>query len=251
MEQPLDGSFAQRLRTLRERAALTQEELAERADLTANAIGALERGERRRPYPHTVRALAEALGLDDADRAALAAAARPPIGQPAKDTAQVDLDARPGWTSEPATPLLGREVELAAVTARLRAKGTRLLTLTGPGGVGKTRLALAAAAELRSEFPDGVAVAELAPVQRSRAAAPDGGRRAGPTADPRLGRDRAIGELRRRSATAAPARQRRTRPRRGPGHRRAAGPLPGTSWCWRPAGHRCACGPSRNSRWPR
>ena len=70
------GPFAQRLRALREAAALTQEELAQRAGLTSNAIGALERGERRRPYPHTVRALAAALDLDEAGLAALAAAAR-------------------------------------------------------------------------------------------------------------------------------------------------------------------------------
>ncbi|HYQ32348.1 MAG TPA: helix-turn-helix transcriptional regulator, partial [Lapillicoccus sp.] len=68
------GEFAARLRGLRDAAALTQEELAERAGLTANAIGALERGERRRPYPHTVRALADALALDEAQRAGLAAA---------------------------------------------------------------------------------------------------------------------------------------------------------------------------------
>ena len=65
------------LRRWRERAALSQEELATRAGLTAKAVSALERGERRRPHPHTLRALAAALGLDDADRAALTAAARP------------------------------------------------------------------------------------------------------------------------------------------------------------------------------
>ena len=77
------GEFAARLRGLRDAAALTQEELAERAGLTANAIGALERGERRRPYPHTVRALADALALDEAQRAGLAAAARPGGAAPA------------------------------------------------------------------------------------------------------------------------------------------------------------------------
>ena len=69
-----DGaSFAEHLRRLREAAGLTQEELAERAGLTGKAVGALERGARRHPYPHTVRALADALGLRDAERAGLVA----------------------------------------------------------------------------------------------------------------------------------------------------------------------------------
>ena len=55
------GAFGERLRRLREAAGLTQEELASRAGLTAKAISALERGERKRPYPHTVRSLADAL----------------------------------------------------------------------------------------------------------------------------------------------------------------------------------------------
>ena len=62
------GDFAVVLRRLRESRSLTQEELAERAGLTAKAIGALERGERRRPYPHTVRSLADGLSLDDDER---------------------------------------------------------------------------------------------------------------------------------------------------------------------------------------
>ena len=61
-----DKPFGARLRSLREAAGMSQEELAERAGLTANAIGALERGERKRPYPHTLRALTDALDLDEA-----------------------------------------------------------------------------------------------------------------------------------------------------------------------------------------
>ena len=56
----------------------------------------------------------------------------------------------------PATPFLGREGELGEVTGRLSDPETRLLTLTGPGGTGKTRLALQAAAEVTDDFPDGV-----------------------------------------------------------------------------------------------
>ena len=57
-------TFAVRLRALREAAGLTQEELASRAGLSPSAVGLLERGLRKRPYPHTVRAPADALGSD-------------------------------------------------------------------------------------------------------------------------------------------------------------------------------------------
>lgn len=65
----------------------------------------------------------------------------------------------------PATPFLGREAELAEVTRRLLDPAARLLTLTGPGGTGKTRLALQAAAEVSDEFPDGVWWVPLAPLR--------------------------------------------------------------------------------------
>ena len=55
--------FGARLRRLREAAGLTQEELAQEAGLTARGISDLERGVRKRPYPHTVRSLSEALDL--------------------------------------------------------------------------------------------------------------------------------------------------------------------------------------------
>ena len=74
-------------------ASLSQEELARRAGLSAKAIGALERGERRRPYPHTVRALVDALGLSAVERDALRAAAsgdRVPGGTGAPNEAQRD-----------------------------------------------------------------------------------------------------------------------------------------------------------------
>jgi predicted ATPase len=65
----------------------------------------------------------------------------------------------------PATPFLGRKQELAEVTALLIDRGARLLTLTGPAGTGKTRLALQAAAEASDAYPDGVFWAELAPLR--------------------------------------------------------------------------------------
>jgi predicted ATPase/DNA-binding XRE family transcriptional regulator len=149
------GDFATRLRRLRDAAALTQEELAERAGLTTNAIGALERGERRRPYPHTVRALSDALGLDETERTALAAAVRP---RPTASTVT-------GWEATASgPPLVGRRRELEDVLAALTSGRTRLLTLTGPGGVGKTRLALEAARTAAAHFGAAVTVVELAAV---------------------------------------------------------------------------------------
>ncbi|MGA8044864.1 MAG: helix-turn-helix transcriptional regulator, partial [Dermatophilaceae bacterium] len=65
--------FGVLLRRLRERAGLTQQELAERAALTPHAVSALERGTRTRPYPHTVRVLADALGASEVERATLIA----------------------------------------------------------------------------------------------------------------------------------------------------------------------------------
>jgi predicted ATPase/class 3 adenylate cyclase len=62
------------------------------------------------------------------------------------------------------TPLLGRDEDVAAICACVAEYGARLVTLTGPGGTGKTRLALAVAAELLDDFPDGVWFVDLAPL---------------------------------------------------------------------------------------
>ncbi len=64
----------------------------------------------------------------------------------------------------PLTPLLGREHELAQLSTFLRQPRARLLTLTGPGGVGKTHLALAAATTVLNEFADGVCFVPLASI---------------------------------------------------------------------------------------
>jgi transcriptional regulator with XRE-family HTH domain len=139
--------FGRSLRRLRERARLTQEQLAERAGISTNAVSSLERGIRSRPYPHTRDALARALGLTADERAVWDETIKP---------ARAPL---PLATSS----MVGRASELDAVAALLASE--RVVTLTGPGGVGKTRLALAVAEQVEPRFPDGAVFVALAALQ--------------------------------------------------------------------------------------
>jgi predicted ATPase/DNA-binding XRE family transcriptional regulator len=148
-------SFGDLLRRLRLAAGLTQEELAERAGLSRRGITDLERGARTTPRRETLGLLANALGLAGNDRTAFVATVRrrscvppaPPRGT--LDTHRHNLPVQP-------TSLLGREEQVAALTALLRRTDVRLVTLTGSGGIGKTRLAAQVAGDLLDAFPDGV-----------------------------------------------------------------------------------------------
>ncbi|WP_323100318.1 ATP-binding protein [Intrasporangium sp. YIM S08009] len=159
---PAVGAFGARLRALREARSLTQEELSERAGLSVKAISALERGERLRPHPHTVRSLADALHLDDAERAGLVAS----VPRRAEPSEHGDRLATGGaFAASGLAPLFGRDADLTRLADLLTTHGARFVTLTGPGGVGKTRLATEVAARVGDAFPGGVRLLDLAAVR--------------------------------------------------------------------------------------
>lgn len=152
--------FGRLLRRYRLAAGLSQEALAERAGLSSDAVASLERGRRTAPRADTVARLAGALGIDPTERAALVSAA---AGEAtARETApplSASLPAAP-------SPLLGREHEEAAVIRLLRpieerGDRPRLITLIGPGGVGKTRLAQEVARAIEGDYANGAAFVDL------------------------------------------------------------------------------------------
>jgi predicted ATPase/DNA-binding XRE family transcriptional regulator len=158
MDTSKESSFGALLRQYRLAAGLSQEELAERAGTSARGISDLERGVHRVPYRRTLIQLLEALGLDREQQAALEAASRRAVrATTASATREVSRHNLP----EEATSFIGRAADIAALEELLRKPEVRLVTLTGPGGSGKTRLALRAAANLLGEFDDGVCFVSL------------------------------------------------------------------------------------------
>ena len=207
--EPNTGATPHVLRLFREAAHLTQEELAERAAVSVRTISNLERGVAQRAHLDTVRRLTAALGLTTEQSALLFEAVcfrhtvrgtvraedqgrdgAPPLHTPdlprtapmvATTTSHVPQAAQAQVRGAqrfplpvPITRLLGRERDIMKITELLRQRSTRLLTITGPGGVGKTHLALQVASQLAWHadasaagpvFADGIAFVSLAALQ--------------------------------------------------------------------------------------
>lgn len=158
-------TFGRWLKAQRQALDLTQERFADRVGCTMSAIEKIERGVRR-PSQQVAERIAEVLAIAPAERQAFMAWARglqaghepalPPSvaaaasqAQQAATSAAIDLPAS-------LTPFIGREAEVGKVRAMLWHTGVRLVTLTGPPGIGKTRLGLAVAASLSQDQEHGV-----------------------------------------------------------------------------------------------
>ncbi|HEX8600086.1 MAG TPA: tetratricopeptide repeat protein [Chloroflexia bacterium] len=158
-------TFSQLLKERRKALDLMQEDLAERVGCSVWTIRKLETGDRK-PSRQVVELLADALRVPADQRPAFMHLARTGAGAgelvvhaPKSDAPQTpsNLPASP-------TPLIGRTAEVEKARTRLLTDGVRLLTLLGPPGIGKTRLALEVAGDLLDEFPEGVFFVPLAPV---------------------------------------------------------------------------------------
>jgi predicted ATPase/DNA-binding XRE family transcriptional regulator len=154
------------LRKARAATGLTQEELAERAGVSVRTISDVERGLRKTIYRHTVEVLASALDLDDARRAEFegAAAGSARRGPQGVSAAPFTADVHAAQLPIPPTRLIGRDREVEVVGRALADEEIRLLTLTGPGGIGKTRIALEAARRAEHDRSARVFFVPLSPV---------------------------------------------------------------------------------------
>ncbi|MGD0064171.1 MAG: tetratricopeptide repeat protein [Streptosporangiaceae bacterium] len=154
MVEPPAVPFAALLRQLRINSGLTQEELAVAASMSARSISDLERGVARNPRRETVRLLADALHLADADRAPFEKAAR--WRRPSGGFAAAAARALPRDVAS----FTGRERELLQLVDGVsRAAGpdgaAGIYSIGGMAGIGKTTLAVHAAHQLAERFPDG------------------------------------------------------------------------------------------------
>jgi predicted ATPase/transcriptional regulator with XRE-family HTH domain len=172
-------SFGAWLKRRRKALDLTQDSLAQRVGCAVVTIRKLE-SDMQPPSRQLAERLAEHLAIPTEQRETFIRFARQGLDAAPPELplpTQARVPEPPSASSPPPslsrernnlpaqlTPLIGREREVGEVCALLRWPEVRLVTLTGPGGIGKTRLALQAAAELLDDFADGASFVSLAPI---------------------------------------------------------------------------------------
>ncbi len=166
--------FGALLRQFRLDAGMTQQELAERAKLSVEAVSTLERGARTRPYRETVILLGRALGLSPEREALLRGAIGTPHPSRQRERSEVlsasllrlvnsDAQGTPRHNlAQQLTSFVGRQREGGEIAGLLHEHP--LVTIVGAGGVGKTRIAVQVGNELLDGCPDGVWLVDLAPL---------------------------------------------------------------------------------------
>jgi transcriptional regulator with XRE-family HTH domain len=167
-------SFGLWIKRRRKALDLTQDALAALVGCSKDLIVKIE-GDARRPSREIAALLATQLQLAPAERADFIRCARAELAPdrlppPLRSVPRAAFPPRPP-AAQPRSNLpaaissfLGREQELVDLLALLARADVRLVTMTGPGGTGKTRLGLQVAVELRDRFPDGVFFVDLAPI---------------------------------------------------------------------------------------
>jgi len=164
MGQPV--TFGEWLRQRRDELRFTRKEFSERVGCSVSALRKLESDERR-PSLQIAELIANCLEVPLAERKTFLHVARGELAierlrsesrQPARAGASSALAGATPGTSLPVfpTPLVGRTREVDELSQLVRDPQCRLLTLVGPGGIGKTRLAIATASQIQDEFADGV-----------------------------------------------------------------------------------------------
>lgn len=166
-------SFGYWVRRQRKALDLTQYALAHRVGCALVTIRKIE-NDSRRPSRRLAELLAEQLAIPAAERplflqCALGERSPVQLALPRRPAAQLGPTTRQTQTNlpSPLTPLVGRVQAIRSLCELLRRRAVRLVTLTGPGGVGKTRLALQVAADLLDDFADGAYFVPLAPIREA------------------------------------------------------------------------------------
>ncbi len=167
----MDYSFGTWIKRRRKALDLTQQQLAQQIGCSPSLIFKIESDERR-PSRQMAELLAEKLDIPPEQRPNFLKTARqeksiatletiPPLSGIEPDSAP---NQNPGNLPVSPTPLVGREHEITVITKQLLEPACRMLTLTGPGGIGKTRLSIEVGHQLESHFADGVFFISLAGV---------------------------------------------------------------------------------------